>query len=231
MLVYGEPAQPARAQPSGELILVVPRLGTISPWSSKATDIARKCGLPDVRRIERGIAYYVDGAPGRRWELAALLHDRMTETVLDRSTRRSSCSGTSRRGRWRVECSRAAARRSSRPIARLGLALYDDEIDYLLRAFRALGRDPTDAELTMFAQANSEHCRHKIFNADWIVDGEAQDQSLFAMIRAHARGESAGHGAGLLGQRRDHGRARVASAFIRMHGRQLRLPPRDHAYC
>jgi phosphoribosylformylglycinamidine synthase len=160
----------------GEMFLVVPRLGTVSPWSSKATDIARNCGLAGVRRIERGTLYYLNtGNPS----LAALLHDRMTQTVL----------------RSLDEASRLFGHIPPRPLEsisvteigeanrRLGLALSDDEIEYLEHAYKGLGRDPTDAELTMFAQANSEHCRHKIFNADWIVDGERQPQSLFSMIR------------------------------------------------
>ncbi|TAK86441.1 MAG: phosphoribosylformylglycinamidine synthase [Betaproteobacteria bacterium] len=161
---------------AGELFLVVPRLGTVSPWSSKATDIARNCGLAGVRRIERGTVYYPNsGNP----QLAPLLHDRMTQTVL----------------RSFDEAPKLFAHVPPRPLEsipvekiaeanrRLGLALSEDEIEYLERAYRGLGRDPTDAELTMFAQANSEHCRHKIFNADWIVDGERQPQSLFSMIR------------------------------------------------
>ncbi|MGE0874993.1 MAG: phosphoribosylformylglycinamidine synthase [Burkholderiales bacterium] len=177
LLEYGEPASEAK----GELFLVVPRVGTISPWSSKATDIARNCGLGAVRRVERGIAYHVDGRvpAALRGALSAPLHDRMTESVLAA-----------------IEDADALFRHvPPRPLAhvplaeleaanaRLGLALAADEIAYLRDAYQALGRDPTDAELTMFAQANSEHCRHKIFNADWTIDGEQREQSLFAMIR------------------------------------------------
>jgi phosphoribosylformylglycinamidine synthase len=173
LLAYGTPA----AAPGGDhLYLVVPRIGTISPWSSKATDIARNCGLAGVKRIERGTVYYVRGG-GK--DLAPALHDRMTETVL----------------RSFDEAGRLFEHVPARPLQilsmkgirdvnrQLGLALSEDEIEYLEKAYRGMGRDPTDAELTMFAQANSEHCRHKIFNADWIVDGERQPQSLFAMIR------------------------------------------------
>ena len=178
LLRYGEPAPDEPA--GGEFFLAVPRLGTISPWSSKATDIARNCGLADVLRIERGLAYALDlnGRPERS-ALGALLHDRMTETVLaslddaERLFRR-----VAPRPLERVP--RAELGEANR---RLGLALSADEVDYLRAAFDSLGRDPTDAELTMFAQANSEHCRHKIFNADWIIDGEPQAHSLFAMIR------------------------------------------------
>ncbi len=183
LLVYGEPVRPA--PPPGELILVVPRIGTISPWSSKATDIARQCGLPAVRRIERGIAYHTESARGRRWEIAAVLHDRMTESVLD------TLEGTAQLFRHvaprplvaidLLAHGRAALEEANRT---MGLALSAEEIDYLFENFRALGRNPTDAELTMFAQANSEHCRHKIFNASWVIDGVAEEQTLFGMIRA-----------------------------------------------
>ena len=172
LLEYGDQASRAK----GQLYLVVPRLGTISPWSSKATDIAHNCGLGVVKRLERGTAWTVDSAkPG----IAALLHDRMTETVL------SSLDDAARLfqhvpPRPLATIPIAGLRQAN---ATLGLALSEDEIEYLEKAYRSIGRDPTDAELTMFAQANSEHCRHKIFNADWIVDGQRQAQSLFAMIR------------------------------------------------
>jgi phosphoribosylformylglycinamidine synthase len=181
LLDYGAPA----GESIGEPVLVVPRLGTVSPWSSKATDIARNCGLARVRRIERGTLFHIESAtPINVAAIAPLLHDRMTETIL---------------GSFE-EAARLFAHVGPRPLAtiplrelreanrRLGLALSEDEIGYLEQAYRTIGRDPTDAELTMFAQANSEHCRHKIFNADWIVEGEKRPQSLFAMIReTHAR--------------------------------------------
>ena len=180
LLAYGETATPV--QPEGVLYLVVPRIGTISPWSSKATDIARQCGLPAVRRIERGIAYYI--AAKRSTAIAALLHDRMTEIALDGidaaeqlfrhvGPRPMSSIGLVARGRAALDEANVA----------MGLALSADEIDYLVENFRAIGRDPSDAELTMFAQANSEHCRHKILNADWVIDGTPQAQTLFGMIR------------------------------------------------
>ncbi len=180
-------------EPSGELLLTVPRFGTLSPWSSKATDIAHVCGLTALRRIERGIAWYVAGARklgDEEWrEVAALLHDRMTENVLREPGGAAGLFAHTRpkplatvpmlaEGRTALESANSS----------LGLALSDDEIDYLLEAFRGLGRDPTDVELMMFAQANSEHCRHKIFNAEWIVDGTKSEKSLFGMIRnTHAR--------------------------------------------
>ena len=177
----------------GELLLVVPRPGTISPWSSKATDIAHNAGLTAVRRIERGIAYRLEcTAPlstKQRSVLAPLLHDRMVETVFaDFASAASLFAAQSPRPLRRVAVlaeGRAALERADRE---LGLALATDEIDYLLDNFLRLGRDPTDVELMMFAQANSEHCRHKIFNASWTLDGEPRAETLFGMIRnTHAK--------------------------------------------
>jgi len=180
LLHYGTPLQGEHS--GAALFLVVPRLGTISPWSSKATDIARNCGLSRIRRVERGIAYYVSGAPqtaDSRTRIAALLHDRMTESVLGAFDEAQALFlHVAPRPLGRVPLAQLEEVNT-----RLGLALNEDEIAYLRAAYLAVGRDPTDAELTMFAQANSEHCRHKIFNADWIVDGEKQAQSLFGMIR------------------------------------------------
>ena len=172
LLAYG----PIPGQAGGELFLVVPRVGTISPWSSKATDIARNCGLSGVRRIERGTAFYIEKT---QKDISGVLHDRMTETVL-RSFEAAEKLFEHVPPRPLRTVAVGALREANQ---QLGLALAADEIEYLEQAYRALGRDPTDAELTMFAQANSEHCRHKIFNADWIVDGEKKRQSLFAMIR------------------------------------------------
>ncbi|MBS0388581.1 MAG: phosphoribosylformylglycinamidine synthase, partial [Proteobacteria bacterium] len=165
-------------------LLVVPRPGTISPWSSKATDIAKVCGLDFVRRIERGIQYRLDGVAGAPAAvLGAALHDRMTEAVLagvaEVGVLFSSAVPTPLR-HVSLAGGRAALVAANRELA---LALADDEIDYLLETFRRLQRDPTDVELMMFAQANSEHCRHKIFNAEFVIDGVAQPKSLFAMIR------------------------------------------------
>ena len=183
----------------GELFLVVPRIGTISPWSSKATDIAWNCGLEAVERIERGIAFRVvlegDRALGgdERRAVAALLHDRMTETVLDAF----ASAGELFRHFEPRPLATVDVLGGGRPAlveanASLGLALSEDEVDYLVELFGAAGRNPTDVELMMFAQANSEHCRHKIFNASWIVDGETKDKTLFGMIRethaAHPQG-------------------------------------------
>ncbi|WP_426447912.1 phosphoribosylformylglycinamidine synthase [Siccibacter colletis] len=174
-------------EPRGTLLLVTPRPGTISPWSSKATDIAHNCGLAQINRLERGVAWYVvaDSLNDAQWQaLASELHDRMMESVFGSLN----------------EAQQLFAHHSPAPVqsvdllgqgrealmeanVRLGLALAEDEIDYLQDAFTRLGRNPNDIELYMFAQANSEHCRHKIFNADWIIDGEQQPKSLFKMIK------------------------------------------------
>ncbi len=167
----------------GRELLVVPRLGTISPWSSKATDIAHNCGLSAVRRVERGICYRVAGSVDDEKALRAALHDRMTESVLERAEDGEKLFVRAEpRPLSRVDLSpgRSALEAANK---RLGLALAEDEIDYLMKSYAALGRDPTDVELMMFAQANSEHCRHKIFNADFIIDGKKQEKSLFRLIK------------------------------------------------
>jgi len=181
-------AQPGPDSPVGSLCLVTPRPGTISPWSSKATDIAHNCGLTTIERIERGIAYYIDAGQSltdAQWQsLVPLLHDRMTEIVMrDFSEAEALFSHAKPAPLKSVDIltgGRVALEMANRD---WGLALAPDEIDYLVENFTALGRNPNDIELMMFAQANSEHCRHKIFNADWIIDGQVQDSSLFKMIR------------------------------------------------
>jgi phosphoribosylformylglycinamidine synthase len=182
LLEYG-PLRARRAL-EGRALIVVPRIGTISPWSSKATDIAQRCGLSAVRRIERGVAYTVAGRIDDPSELRACLHDRMTESVLDSPDQAASLFGRAEAAPLQhidlLGHGRAALEHANRE---LGLALSADEVDYLAAAFTALERNPTDAELMMFAQANSEHCRHKIFNAAFIIDGEPQTLSLFQMIR------------------------------------------------
>jgi phosphoribosylformylglycinamidine synthase len=185
LLNYGPPETTADADAE---CVVLPRFGTVSPWSTKATDIAHNCGLATVRRIERGVEYQLVARGGTTDDLLTrvipLIHDRMTETVvtadkeLDLLFERHAPVPLSRVGI--IEGGAGALRAAD---AALGLALSDDEIDYLVDAFTRLGRDPADVELMMFAQANSEHCRHKIFNADWVVDGVEQEHSLFAMIR------------------------------------------------
>ena len=200
LLTYGPRAEKTAAHVSGaeaglkngRLILVVPRPGTISPWSSKATDIAHVCGLSCVERIERGVAYVIAGASldeGAAARLAPALYDRMTESPLYAYDEAQVLFAHGEPRRMRsvdvLMNGRAALVQAN---ADMGLALSDDEIDYLVDNFRKLQRNPNDIELMMFAQANSEHCRHKIFNAEWIIDGEQQAKSLFAMIRnTHAR--------------------------------------------
>jgi len=169
-------------------ILVIPRPGTISPWSSKATEIAQRCGLVEVLRIERAIEYRltVDGevdVKGELTSLAEVLFDRMTQAVWLSPEQPDIFVQAPPQPLETIAVMAHGRAALVQADARLGLALSGDEIDYLLTSFQDLGRDPTDVELMMFAQANSEHCRHKIFNAQWTVDGVEQDQSLFAMIR------------------------------------------------
>ena len=174
---------PAEGQ---SLFLITPRIGTISPWSSKATDIAHNCGLDGVERIERGMAVYVSGSlhDKERAQWASLLHDRMTESVLpDFQSAEQLFAAHEDQSFDTVDVlggGRAALEAADK---NMGLALSSDEMDYLLENYRALNRNPSDVELMMFAQANSEHCRHKIFNADFILNGEKQEKSLFRMIR------------------------------------------------
>jgi phosphoribosylformylglycinamidine synthase len=184
LLKYG-PSVPVQ-EPSGRLLLTIPRFGTISPWSSKASDIARNCGLAKIQRIERGIAYYVAGEldEAQMQQVAGLLHDRMTQLVLNDV---QGAAALFRHAEPRPLAAvdvlgggRAALEQAN---VELGLALAEDEIDYLVSSFNDLGRNPHDIELMMFAQANSEHCRHKIFNASWDIDGESQEKSLFGMIK------------------------------------------------
>ena len=186
LLTYGEPAESLTA--TQHSLLVVPRPGTISPWSSKATDIAHNCGLSMVCRIERGIFYSFEASqPLSQAELLALypaLHDRMTEVVFNGLEEAEALfihhAPSEITSVDVLGGGRDALQRANRE---LGLALAEDEIDYLVENFQLLRRNPTDVELMMFAQANSEHCRHKIFNADWVIDGEPQTRSLFSMIR------------------------------------------------
>lgn len=187
LLRYGPHLQ--EHEPVGTLLLVVPRPGTLSPWSTKATDIAHNCGLGMVSRLERGIAYYLTLEAGVLDEpaqatAADLLHDRMTEVVYPELADASDLFNHAQpKPLNRVDV--VAGGRDALMLAnqQLGLALSEDEVDYLVESFQGLQRNPTDVELMMFAQANSEHCRHKIFNADWVIDGKAQPHSLFKMIR------------------------------------------------
>ena len=188
LLTYGPQVDAIALSGERRTRVVAPRPGTLSPWSSKASDIARICGLTTIRRIERVVAYELAldaGTPDAVVDRAtARLHDRMTQAVFGtvedchvlfrhESPRPLAAVPVLTQGREALVAANAS----------LGLALADDEIDYLVNAFRTLGRDPHDVELMMFAQANSEHCRHKIFNASWEIDGEARERSLFQMIR------------------------------------------------
>ena len=189
ILDYGAACEP---QPAAyeKLLVVVPRPGTISPWSSKASDIVHNCGLKKVSRIERGNCWYLscqsDKGPCSDIEtkIKALIHDRMTESVLTHLQQAEQLFQHAPPGKLKTikisETGRPALVMANES---MGLALSDDEIEYLCRAFTELQRDPNDVELMMFAQANSEHCRHKIFNADWVVDGQKQASSLFDMIK------------------------------------------------
>jgi phosphoribosylformylglycinamidine synthase len=180
LATYGTPFV---GEATGALYLVTPRPGTISPWSSKATDIVHNSGVHAVRRIERGIAYFVTGAPIGDSTVAAILHDRMTESVFFDLDSASVLFGSTDPGQLRiVDLGSGGKQALIDANSNFGLALADDEIEYLFDAYTALKRNPTDAELMMFAQVNSEHCRHKIFNADWTIDGQKQPKSLFKMI-------------------------------------------------
>ncbi|NEN75445.1 phosphoribosylformylglycinamidine synthase [Pelistega sp. NLN82] len=194
LLCYGKPFRTEGSLDKAITLRVIPRLGTVSPWASKATDIAHNCGLTKVKRIERGIAYYI--VPESGWlgskkitpeqtdQIADLLYDRMTESVVtsdfDASILMKPLEGKPLQQIPVLAEGKAALDQAN---TALGLALSEDEVDYLLKAFTELGRNPTDVELMMFAQANSEHCRHKIFNATWTIDGKPEEKTLFGMIR------------------------------------------------
>jgi phosphoribosylformylglycinamidine synthase len=180
LLTYG-PKDGLPARSGQRLCTVVPRLGTISPWSSKATDIFRWCGLEVVRRVERGVRWYVDGALPEAGYVR--LYDRMTQSLLREEDFSSLIADVEPRPLATVPLASGGRGALAAANVELGLALSEDEIDYLDAAYRELGRDPTDIELMMFAQANSEHCRHKIFNARWTIDGARAPHSLFEMIR------------------------------------------------
>ncbi|MDB5869176.1 MAG: phosphoribosylformylglycinamidine synthase, partial [Polaromonas sp.] len=195
LLSYGEPcAQPAAQAADSALFIVTPRFGTVSPWASKATDIAHSCGLA-VRRIERITEYRVTLKSGffskpalteiQREQVASLLHDRMTESVVAEQVQAAAGLFTELQGAplQTIDVLQGGKEALQQANTEFGLALAADEIDYLVAAFTQLQRNPTDVELMMFAQANSEHCRHKIFNADFTIDGVPQEKTLFGMIR------------------------------------------------
>ncbi|MDP4590047.1 MAG: phosphoribosylformylglycinamidine synthase, partial [Burkholderiaceae bacterium] len=194
LLDYGVPLDNPSDEASSIVLRVLPRLGTVSAWASKATDIAHNCGLSEVHRIERGVRYSVTLKRGllkasklnetQLKQLAQALHDRMTETVVDVEFNADqlfvSLPGKPMQTVDVMQGGRTALEHANQS---MGLALSPDEIEYLVDAFNMLGRNPSDVELMMFAQANSEHCRHKIFNAQWVIDGQPSDKTLFGMIR------------------------------------------------
>lgn len=194
LLSYGDPhEEESSATENAIRRLVVPRPGTISPWSSKATDIIHNCGLGDIARLERAVLYTVavsgELSSSEAEVLDSLLHDRMTQAVLDDLSQAEILfQHAEPQPLQSIDILTAGKPALAQANTTLGLALADDEIDYLFECFTELDRNPNDVELMMFAQANSEHCRHKIFNATWSIDGEAKDHSLFAMIRnTHAK--------------------------------------------
>ena len=199
---------------------VLPRLGSISPWSSKTTDIFAICGLDKVLRVERGVRWFVEGEADAL--VLSRLYDRMTERLVAEDEYDSVFEQLEPRPLVRVALGSGGRRALEAANSELGLALSDDEIDYLLAAYLELDRDPTDVELMMFAQANSEHCRHKIFNADWQVDGKPMPRSLFEMIRnTHAQI----NGEGVLSAYSDN-----AAVIEGVTGSKFLLDPESHRY-
>ncbi|MFT6903210.1 MAG: phosphoribosylformylglycinamidine synthase, partial [Colwellia sp.] len=185
LLKYGPSIE--EHEPVGQFLLVTPRPGTISPWSSKSTDIAHNCGLTKVNRLERGIAYYISGESlneQQQVQLDYLISDRMMEVIFTDMAQVTSLFATAEPGELTaIDIEKGGKNALVKANIELGLALAEDEVNYLFENFTKLGRNPHDIELYMFAQANSEHCRHKIFNADWTIDGVKQPKSLFKMIR------------------------------------------------
>ncbi|NLB62725.1 MAG: phosphoribosylformylglycinamidine synthase [Fibrobacter sp.] len=218
LLTYGGEPAPEDFQAQ---FWVAPRMGTITPWSSRATTIAGICGLNAVERIERGVAYQIDFA-GDLSAVQAVIHDRMSQTVLQKV---EAAEELFVRGEAKVFSSvpviaegKAALEKANEELT---LALAEDEIDYLVENFQRLERDPTDVELMMFAQANSEHCRHKIFNASWEIDGQDQDKSLFQMIKnTHAL-----HSVGVLSAYKDN--SAVISGPV---GHRFFVDPKNRQY-
>lgn len=184
LLDYGESASETEADLT---LYVIPRPGTISPWSSKATDILHRAGLTNIQRIERGVCYAFSlekNDDATRSKIMELIHDRMTESVIDNTDAAKALFETSEPAPLNTIAMLASGKAAlEQANNELGLALSEAEIEYLFNAFTDLNRDPSDVELMMFAQANSEHCRHKIFNAEWTIDNTKEAQSLFSMIR------------------------------------------------
>jgi phosphoribosylformylglycinamidine synthase len=195
LLLHGD--KPGKLDKGARRLYAVPRPGTISPWSSKATDIALACDLTEIQRIERGICYGLKFSgkvsDAELLALAPLLHDRMTDVVLGDGSEAEALFETHAPAPVGIIALKDGGRDALVSAnTELGLALSDDEIDYLVKCYGDLDRDPTDAELMMFAQANSEHCRHKIFNAEWVIDGQKKDERLFSMIKSTTEKTPAG---------------------------------------
>jgi phosphoribosylformylglycinamidine synthase len=209
--------------------VVTPRPGVQSPWSSKATDIVQQCGCHGVRRVERGLAYYAADentslTPAALAVLSSAIHDRMTESVLPTlAAAEQLFAQLPARPLQIIPCQRHGRAALVAANQEMGLALSDSEIDYLWQRFQALAREPTDVELMMFAQANSEHCRHKIFNAQWQIDGQAQPLTLFAMIQQTSRHDAVQ--TGILSAYRDN-----AAVITGWQGHHFMPSPVDHHY-
>ncbi len=181
LLTYGDPFKGSK---KGSLYFVIPRPGTISPWSSKATDIVHNSGLNKAKRVERGIAYYINGVEALDAEISPLLHDRMTEIVIaDFDLAEQLFIEHEPKTYEEIDINKGGMEALIVTNKKMGLALNDNELEYLLSSFKKLGRNPTDVELMMYAQVNSEHTRHKVFNAQWTIDEKKQNKSLFKMIK------------------------------------------------
>ena len=216
----GLPASLASRSDAVQVATVMPRAGLISPWSSKATDIFHICGLATVVRVERGVRWFA--APGLDESQVGRLYDRMTEAPIDEAAFEQLFETQPPRPLARIAVRSGGLAALEAANRDLGLALAPAEIRYLADAFAELGRDPTDVELMMFAQANSEHCRHKIFNASWTIDGQRMDQSLFDMIRNTHR---ATNGFGILSAYADN-----AAVIAGPSNRRLMADPRSRLY-
>jgi len=186
LLSYGPKMHEVEHQ--GQRLFVLPRFGTISPWSTKASDIVAHCGLTKIARVERGIGFYINASseldPQALALISELIHDPMTESVVsDIAEAQALFRDDPPKPLFEVPLLSQGVEALEAANVELGLALSADEIEYLVAQYNTLEKNPTDVELMMFAQVNSEHCRHKIFNADWVVDGQSKEHSLFRMIR------------------------------------------------
>ncbi len=185
-LLHVQGELPESAANEASMFLVTPRSGTIAPWSSKATDIAHRCGFPELIRVERAQAFFLPTEYAQKYhqQIEKQLHDRMTQSVLTCFDQAEALfEQTDPAPLISIDLSLNPIESLQQANRELGLALSEDEIEYLIRQYQLLGRNPTDAELMMFAQANSEHCRHKIFNASWSIDGLDRQETLFGMIK------------------------------------------------